>query len=85
MIVFDLDRTLRDITGSEHLEPQGIHRGINTNWHDWQHYVNNYGTPIKSTVRLFNRVSPDITVLTSSQFGTSSWLYYYDKNLEKEL
>ncbi len=75
MIVFDLDRTLRDITGSEHLEPQGIHRGININWHDWQHYVNNHGTPIESTVRLFNRVSPDITVLTSSQFGTASWLY----------
>lgn len=75
MIIFDLDRTLRDINGSEHLEPQGNQRTVNTNWHDWQHYVNSRGTPIQSTVNLFLSVSPNVTVLTSSQFGTSSWLY----------
>lgn len=75
MIVFDLDRTLRDIRGSEHLEPQGKQRTENTNWHDWQHYVNNHGKPIASTVRLFHSLKGDVTVLTSSQFGTTTWLY----------
>lgn len=75
MIVFDLDRTLRDIRGSEHLEPQGRQRTENTNWHDWQHYVNNHGKPIPSVVDLFLSVSPSTTVLTSSQFGTATWLY----------
>lgn len=73
MIVFDLDGTLRDITGSGHLVPDDP--TVNVNWHDWQHYVNNHGTPIESTVRLFNRVCADTVVLTSSQFGTVSWLY----------
>lgn len=75
MIVFDLDRTLRDICGSEHLEPHGIHRTVNANWRDWQCYVNSQCVPSKSTVDLFLSVSPGITVLTSSQFGTTDWLY----------
>lgn len=72
MIIFDLDRTLRDIRGSEHLEPQGNQRTVNVNWHDWQHYVNSRGTPIASVARLFRSLKGDIAVLTSSQFGTSS-------------
>lgn len=73
MIVFDLDGVLRNTTGSEHLIPEDP--TVNINWHDWQHHVNNHGTPIDSTVRLFNSVGPDTVVLTSSQFGTASWLY----------
>lgn len=73
MIVFDLDGTLRNNASSEHLVPKDVTN--NVNWHDWQHYVNNHSTPIESTVRLFNRVCSDTVVLTSSQFGTASWLY----------
>ena len=73
MIVFDLDGTLRDVSGSHHLCPSDPTKS--NHWIDWQHHANENGTPIDKTVKLFHSFTGDITVLTSSQFGTARWLY----------
>lgn len=72
MNIFDLDRTLRNISGSEHLEPQNEQRTNNTAWHVWQEFVNQYGTVISEIKALFEAVENPI-ILTSSQFGTAEW------------
>lgn len=78
MIVFDLDSTLRDITGSAPYAPHGDASTKTQNWINWQHWVNTNGTVIENIAELYtdfviNHGNP-IAIVTSSQFGTKEWL-----------
>lgn len=75
MVVFDLDKTLRDIVDSAKYAPKGHQSRINIAWHDWQHYVNCHGKVIQPIANLLKTFGSDTVVLTSSQFGSSTWLY----------
>ena len=73
MIVFDLDSTLRDITGSA---PYAPHDG--KNWVNWQNWVNANSTVIENIAELYTQFvvnqSDTVAIVTSSQFGTVEWL-----------
>lgn len=78
MIVFDLDQTLRDITGSAPYAPCGDHQFDNKNWTNWQNWVNANGTVIENIAELYTQFvvnqSDTVAIVTSSQFGTVEWL-----------
>ena len=72
MMIFDLDGTLRNTSGSEHLVPDDI--TVAVNWIDWQHYVNEFGTVIPKIAELYSSIDSVVYIVTSSSFGTADWL-----------
>jgi FMN phosphatase YigB (HAD superfamily) len=72
MIVFDLDGTLRNTAGSEHLVPDDV--TVAMNWIDWQHHVNENGTVIRHIAELYSSIDSTVYIVTSSSFGTAEWL-----------
>lgn len=78
MIVFDLDGTLRDITGCEHTMPDDKSRA--EHWLEWQRWVNTNGKPNEPIMRLFVdmlTLNHSLKIVTNSQFGTFRWLKGY--------
>ncbi|CAM0102783.1 polynucleotide kinase [Vibrio phage 159E36-2a] len=72
MIIFNLDGTLRNTSGSEHLVPDDI--TVARNWIPWQHYTNEHGTVIRNIAELYSSIDSTVYILTSSSFGTTDWL-----------
>lgn len=86
MIVFDLDNTLRNTEGDYDHTPfaHGTDESDSKNWITWQHFVNENGTPIERTVKLYHEIyesSDLIVIITSSLFGTLEWLTKHDINI----
>lgn len=73
MIVFDLDGTLRNNAGDDHVIPNDKTKAHN--WIEWQEWVNENGKPIDKTVKLYKHFCLSVIyVVTNSQFGTREWI-----------
>lgn len=75
MIIFDLDDTLRTTKQSHEYIPVDPSR--TENWLAWQDHVVNNGTLMLHTEPVYHaciRSEHQVTILTSSQFGTRQWL-----------
>jgi hypothetical protein len=75
MIVFDLDETLRNNNGCQHTIPADV--TVNTNWDNWQRWVNQHGTVIPRVADLYDTLCRSfeyVHIVTRSRFGTEQWL-----------
>lgn len=73
LIIYDLDGTLRSEEQSKHLHPKDPSKAVN--WIDWQNHINRHGVALSEIDAYEDDIANgDVLILTSSQFGTESWL-----------